>query len=109
MNYSASQMSAMIRAKKKKMEDDPDVVKLSGHHMDATDIDIMKLEEATDSLDENHPKERDEDPSLSSLHADEVAAQPHDESAPDPKEVNEDGEKMKRMVKLKASMMKARK
>lgn len=52
---SASQMSAMIRAKKKKMEEDPDVVDESGHHMDGQDVFATKQREATDALDENMP------------------------------------------------------
>ena len=56
---SPSAMSALIRAKKKKMEEDPEVVKLSGIPMDATDIYAAEQREAEDGLDENEPKSDD--------------------------------------------------
>lgn len=53
---SASQMSALIRAKKKKMQEDPDVIDRGGSpSMDAQDIDQAEREEATEELDENEP------------------------------------------------------
>ncbi len=58
----ASAMSAMIRAKKKKMEEDhSDAVKLSGIPMDATDIDIIKNQEEGEKLSENIPMDSSED------------------------------------------------
>lgn len=62
---SASAMSAMIRAKKKKMEEDSGAVKLSGHHMDATDILVIKNKEAGEALSQNKPKEHSDGESLS--------------------------------------------
>ena len=56
---SASEISAMIRAKKKKMEEEhSDAVKLSGIPEDATDIDINKLHEPGEMLNENMPMMR---------------------------------------------------
>lgn len=55
---SASELSAMIRARKKKLADDPetdDAVDLSGIPADATDLEIEKQEEATEAMDENEP------------------------------------------------------
>lgn len=53
---SASDLSAQIRAKKKKMQEDPDVIDSGGSpSMDAQDLGIAKRQEATDSLDENMP------------------------------------------------------
>ena len=106
---SASSISAAIRAKKKKMEEEhSDAVKLSGIPEDATDIMTLKQHEATDGLNENHPMDRDEDPSLGAEHSDEVAAEPHDEMSPDPKQINqpEDGEREERHAKLRKMMSK---
>ena len=110
----ASQMSAAIRAKKKKMkEEHSDAVKLSGIPEDATDHEILKQDSATDHLDENHPKDFDEEPSLEEQHAATVAPQPHDEKAPDPKQINQPGEgemdeenEMKK-ARIRASFIKA--
>lgn len=54
---SASQMSLEIRAKKKAMQADPNVVDLSGVSMDKTDEDIMQANEMTSDLglDTNKP------------------------------------------------------
>lgn len=54
---SAAQMSMEIRAKKKAMQADPNVVDLSGIPMDKTDEDIMEQNEMTAKLglDTNHP------------------------------------------------------
>ena len=72
-------------AEKKKMEEEhSDAVKLSGIPEDATDIDINKLHEPGEMLNENMPMERDEEPTLEELHSKTVAPQPHEESAPDP-------------------------
>ncbi len=63
---SASAMSAMIRAKKKKMEEEESgAVKLSGIPEDATDIMILKNKEAGEALSENMPKEHSDGEALS--------------------------------------------
>lgn len=85
----ATEMSAKIRAKKKKMEDEAGAVKLSGIPEDATDIMRMKQIQETDDLNENHPKDFDEDPSVNAERAEEMAAEPHESESPDPHEVNE--------------------
>lgn len=107
----ATQMSAAIRAKKKKMEAEKEAVKLSGIPEDATEIDINKQHEATDRMDENEPKDHDEEPSLDEQHAATVEAQPHEEKAPDPHEVNEPGEideeKEMKKARIRASFLKA--
>lgn len=55
---SASAMSAAIRAKKKKMEEDESgAVKLSGIPEDATDILVIKNKEPGEALSENMPME----------------------------------------------------
>ena len=89
---SASAMSAMIRAKKKKMEEDhSDAVKLSGIPMDAQEIEILKQHETTDAMDENHPKEHSDGESLS------PAAESDDE---------EKEQKTAKMAKIKLMMAK---
>lgn len=102
---SSSSMSAAIRAKKKKMmEEHSDAVKLSGIPEDATDIAVLKMHEATDPMNENHPKDRDEDPSLESLiESDSTNGSAPYESAPDPMELDE---KKKKQAKIKAIFMK---
>lgn len=99
---SASAMSAMIRAKKKKMEEEhSDAVKLSGIPEDATDILVNKNKEMGEMLSENMPKEHDEDPMLKEdMHAQMMDTTP-EMSAPDPME---DDEKMKRHAKIRAMM-----
>lgn len=61
---SAAQMSLEIRRKKKAMQDDPQVVDLSGIPMDKTDEDVMERDAMTTELglDANHPKEHSEAP-----------------------------------------------
>lgn len=82
---SASSMAAMIRAKKKKMEEEhSDAVKLSGIPEDATDILVNKNKEEGERLSENMPKEHEEDPVLDSEVHQEMASEPHEEMAPDP-------------------------
>ncbi len=56
---SAIELSKMIRAKKKAMQADPDVVDLSGIPMDKTDEDLMEQNSMTTELglDTNHPKD----------------------------------------------------
>lgn len=107
----ASQMSAQIRAKKKKMEEDESgAVKLSGIPEDATDIDRTKQIELTDSLNENHPKDHNEDPSLSEERAQEMKSDPMmSEVSPDPKQINqpEDGEREMRKANMRKAMSKA--
>jgi hypothetical protein len=76
---SASAMSAAIRAKKKKMMEEP---------QDLQDAEVMKKDEATDALDKNHPKDISEEPSMA----------PKAAQAMDP-------EKEKKHAKLRAMMM----
>lgn len=58
---SASAMSAMIRAKKKKMmEDHSDAVKLSGIPEDATDELVNENKIEGEKLSENHPSDKEE-------------------------------------------------
>lgn len=61
---SATQMSMEIRKKKKAMQDQHDVVDLSGIPEDKTDLDIAEQEELTTELgmDTNKPKEHNTDP-----------------------------------------------
>ena len=104
---SASALSAQIRAKKKKMMDEhSDAVKLSGIPEDATDIDTIRQMEPGEELSENTPAERDEQPTLSTLDAEQRAPQPHDESWEDPKQVNQpaDGPVERRKARLRKSM-----
>lgn len=107
----ATQMSAKIRAKKKKMqEDESGAVKLSGIPEDAQEIDHTKRIEATDDLNENVPKERDEDPSLSEERSMETKTDPMmSETSPDPKQINqpEDGARESRKAKMRKAMAKA--
>lgn len=108
---SASQISAQIRAKKKKMEEEhSDAVKLSGIPEDATDIAVIKNHEAGEMLSENSPKERDEDPTLEEQMSATRAPQPHEEAPEDPHQVNqpEDGEREKRMAKMRSMMSRMR-
>src|SRR5271166_4146930 len=57
---SPSRMSEMIRAKKKLMREDPDVIDSGGSpRHDLQDIEIKKRDEATDELNDNNPKEHD--------------------------------------------------
>ncbi len=62
---SASAMSAMIRAKKKKMEEESGAVKLSGIPEDAIDVLNIKNKEEGEMLSENHPMEHGDGESLS--------------------------------------------
>lgn len=63
---SASEMSAMIRAKKKKMKEDPDVIDSGGSpSMDLQDLDIARREEATDALNQNKPTPHSDGENLS--------------------------------------------
>ncbi len=104
---SASAMSAAIRAKKKKMEEqESGAVKLSGIPEDATDIEAIKMHEAGEALSDNSASGRDEDPSLASQMAATKSAQPHNEESPDPKQINqpEDGEREKRNAKIRKMM-----
>ena len=55
---SASEISAMIRAKKKKMEQEDGMVSLSGIPEDATDIMINKNHEEGERNSINHPDEQ---------------------------------------------------
>lgn len=102
---SAASMSAQIRAKKKKLEEESDAVKLSGIPEDATDALITKHKEPGEEMSENMPKEHEEDPTLAALMAKAKSAQPHDEMAPDPKLDMDDG-KPERMKKIGRMMRK---
>lgn len=92
---SASQMSLEIRRKKKAMQDDPQVVDLSGIPMDKTDEDELERDAVTTDLglDMNHPKDRSEEP-------DDMV----DDSAPPAAEPNETEAETKRKMRL-AKMM----
>ena len=103
----ASQMSAAIRAKKKAMEEEKSgAVKLSGIPEDATDIDILKQHEATDAMNENMPKDHDEEPELGAERAAEMHQDMPKLVAPDPKQINqpEDGEREMRNAKIRKMM-----
>lgn len=77
---SASAISAQIRAKKKKMEEDESgAVKLSGIPEDATDIDVIKQMEPGEALSENIPTEPSEAPAEGTV----------SETWEDPKQVNQ--------------------
>lgn len=82
----ASEISAMIRSKKKKLEGEDEAVKLSGIPEDATDIAINKNHEYGEMLSENFPKDRDEEPTPMHEEAQEKIMDPHEEMAPDPME-----------------------
>lgn len=106
---SASAISAQIRAKKKMMkEQHSDAVKLSGIPEDATDIDVIKQQEPGEMMSENKPMDRDEDPTLASLEAQETAAQPHMDKWEDPKQINqpEDGAVENRKAKIRMMLAK---
>lgn len=106
---SASAISAQIRAKKKKMEEEHSgAVKLSGIPEDATDIDTIKQHEATDAMNMNMPKDRDEDPSLASLDAEAKASGGMVGEPEDPKQVNqpEDGPVESRKAKIRKMLTK---
>lgn len=51
-------MSSLIRAKKRKMKEDPDVIDSGGSpECDLQDLDIERQNETTKDLDKNHPME----------------------------------------------------
>lgn len=63
---SSKQMSDLIRAKKKKMMEDPDVIdRMNGIRDDKADLDQDRNNHSTEALDHNDPKERDEGHDLS--------------------------------------------
>ncbi len=104
---SASAISAAIRAKKKKMEEEESgAVRLSGIPEDATDIEVIKGHEPGERLSENVPIDRDEHPSLGELEAQATAEQPHDEKAEDPHQINqpEDGEVENRKANIRKKL-----
>jgi hypothetical protein len=70
---SASHMSSLIRAKKKKMQEDPDVIDISGSPKeDLQDLDIERQNETAEQNDENTPKERSEGLDLSNASEDKM-------------------------------------
>ncbi len=86
---SSKQMSELIRAKKKKMMEDPDVIDTGGSPKeDLQDLEITRLQEATDELDENKPEEHSEG---------------HDTS---PKEEMDEEKSTKRKARAKAMLAK---
>lgn len=102
---SAAAMSAIIRLKKKKMEEEhSDAVKLSGIPEDAQDIMVIKNKEPGEMLSENEPKEHDEMPTLASEMADEKAMQPHEEKAPG----DEEDELLQRHMRMRSMMSRMR-
>lgn len=74
---SAKAISARIRAKKMRMEEDSGAVKLSGIPEDATDIEVNKGHEEGERLSENVPTEHDQDPSLETETRQEEMREPH--------------------------------
>lgn len=102
----SAQMVALIRAKKKKMEDEHSgAVKLSGIPEDAADMLVLKNKEEGERLSENHPKDHDEEPSLDSGIQDDEHDMAHEMSAPDPHEVDEDKTHEERMKKMRMYLM----
>ncbi len=58
---STKQLSSLIRAKKAKMKEDPDVIDSGGSPKeDLQDLEIARQDETTEALDHNDPKERSE-------------------------------------------------
>lgn len=92
---SASQMSAAIRAKKKKMEEDESgAVKLSGIPEDATDEMVIKNKEEGEKLSTNKPVDSHPDNSGSA-----------EEKAPDPEVSDEErAKKNAKHSKIKSMM-----
>lgn len=79
---SPKQMSSLIRAKKKKMEEDPDVID-SGNSpsMDLQDVDLAKRMSETDELDENHPKHEEEESETHESEEHEAMQESHEDNA----------------------------
>lgn len=104
---SASAMSMLIRAKKKKMMEDPDVVSLSGIPEDATDLMIKKQHTETDDLDENIPKVHSEmnEASAAEEHAEEKLQDNHLDKE-DMHDENSDDGQMKRKARIAKMMSK---
>lgn len=102
---SASQMSMLIRAKKKLMQEDPDVIDSGGSpKVDLQDLEIQRLQQATEDLHTNMPKEhmgkeKDVDPRMED--AEEEHEQPMHmddkltENSPNPEEIPEHIKKRK--------------
>lgn len=104
---SASSMSAMIRAKKKKMmEDESGAIKLSGIPEDAIDEMIIKNKEEGERLSTNTPKDHDEDPMLAHEVAEDSKDDMHEMMEPNPELMDE--EKAKKNAKIKAMMVRMR-
>ncbi len=58
---STKQMSSLIRAKKRKMQEDPDVIDNGGSPKeDLQDLELDRQNHSTEALDKNTPKEHDE-------------------------------------------------
>jgi len=81
---SPSRMSELIRAKKKLMQQDQDVIENPTEKMeDLQDVEIQRLRQATEDMDENVPKEHMPESSVDDLNDEEIAAsEPHEEHAP---------------------------
>jgi len=63
---SPSHLSSLIRAKKRKMKEDPDVIDSGGSpREDLQDLDIERQNESSMAMDHNDPKEHDEGQDLS--------------------------------------------
>jgi len=57
----SKKMSELIRLKKKKMMEDPDIIDDGGSpREDLQDLEISRQNESTEALDDNNSKERDE-------------------------------------------------
>jgi hypothetical protein len=75
---STKQLSSLIRAKKKKMKEDPDVIDSGDSPKeDLQDLEIERQQETTDKMDHNDPVERNEglDESNASEHREEEQEQ----------------------------------
>lgn len=103
---SSASISAMIRAKKKKMQmEESGAVKLSGIPEDATDIMAIKNKEEGERLSENVPLEHDENPMLAMVAKEDGESEAHEEMEPSSSDpYGEDGMKLKRKERLKKSM-----
>lgn len=98
----ASQLSLEIRRKKKAMQDNPDVVDLSGIPIDKQDEDIAEANEMTKELglDKNHPKEHNEEPSAHAVLMADSEDRKHEAMAPDPKLDNMHMKRKERLAKM---------
>lgn len=103
----ASEMSKMIRAKKKKLMEDQEAIDMSNKHMDGTDIYVEKMKEEGEMLNENHPKlESHDDVNPESEMNEEHDEQSSSEDSTMSKENELKNLRMKRMSRAKSIMSK---